>query len=420
MLTLNFTRLPTFNPRDRNGNASNNLGWRVYFDNAPIGVIPAGASLPHQIGQIAEDDYGDHQIHLAPVNSVGEGNQIGPKVVTNPRPAPALPGNATGDFDVRLSLSGGNNTGSGAGYDPGSPLFFDDFDYTVTDDAGDATANTAAFEAAGWNRLKAINLGQSNAAGNISTALVSSIPGYSGPAPGSSLRALRINSLAGTLASQTDIYVGMGSLSDPDFIPANVWFQFWYYPCRSGAELTGFHSREKFIYPSLISGTNTNHPRWLWQLTTQPYPPLQEGFSETSGNAYALMRDADDNPPDNQAVPDYEQSHLGVTSAAEYLAVNRWTQVRIHFDTGSAQGSYECWMRPYGGEWTKVADWVGGVTPNFVWPHSEAQRGGHYSFVMPSTFPGPGSNDPTHDAYIYMQDFAMAGDVSDLPTYGGY
>lgn len=115
MLTLEFTALPTFSPVDRNGNPSTNIGWNVYLDNSPIGRIPADASLPYQIGQISENDYGDHTVHLAPVNTVGEGNQIGPKVVNIPRPAPALPGDATGDFDVRLVLAGGDNTPAASG-----------------------------------------------------------------------------------------------------------------------------------------------------------------------------------------------------------------------------------------------------------------------------------------------------------------
>lgn len=299
---------------------------------------------------------------------------------------------------------------------PSGLLFFDDFNYVVDTNPANATANRAAYIAAGWAGAKATNLGDRGARGNLSTVRVSSIPGLVGSAPSPSPRALRLNSNALTEGGQTDFYLRLGD-GTPNSIPGNVWFQFWLYPNRSGAEQSAFHGREKFLYPTQGSAYPSSDLRWLWMLSTDSYDP-SNARSLSAGNAYVVSRDAAVSPPNNTLAVEYpgNASKLGQTSIREYIAANRWTLVKIHYDTTSAQGTYECWMRPQGGAWTKVAEWIGGVTPGFTWTIPAQNRGGHHQLVMPSTFPGANVT-PSANAWIYMQDFAMATDEASLPVY---
>ena len=67
------------------------------------------------------------------------------------------------------------------------------------------------------------------------------------------------------------------------------------------------------------------------------------------------------------------------------------------------------WTKPVGGEFTKVADWIGGVTANFTWPITSS---GHKAMRWPTTV-------NTYDGWMYYDDFVIATTEADLPTYGG-
>lgn len=69
-------------------------------------------------------------------------------------------------------------------------------------------------------------------------------------------------------------------------------------------------------------------------------------------------------------------------------------------------------MKPLGGRWMKVAEWIDGQTPNFSWIIPTQNVGGHRVFRMPTTIEGA-------DSWIYMDDFAMATTEDSLPVYDG-
>jgi len=336
------------------------------------------------------------------------------------------------------AADGSTNPAGDGGYAQGSPLFFDDFDYVVTDSLEQGSANREAFWAAGYSRIKAENVDsagdgeqstQTGGSGYLYTVEVSSIPGHTGAAPGSTSRALCINSRAGTDGSQTDFYFQLGSaLGD---IPANVYFQFWVYVARSGEQQSQFHAREKFIYPTRNSypatiGNNGGH--WIFELATNSSNPNGQAVTN-SGEAFALSRDGTitSSTPfwdDANAANDGTTSHLGQADSATPLWLpNQWIETRIHYDTSGANGVYEVWTRAVGTPWTKRAEWIGGTTIDgsaFVWNIDPSFRDGHASIRVPTTMPGAGSATPQYDAWIYLQDFTMAAAAEDLPTYEGY
>jgi len=94
----------------------------------------------------------------------------------------------------------------------------------------------------------------------------------------------------------------------------------------------------------------------------------------------------------------------------EWVKRNRWTLVKMHFNTTRTSGnSWEAWVRPYGGAWTKVSEWIGGQTPGFTWDIPSASVGGHRVLRMPSTVNG--------NYWMYMDDFVIATSEEDLPNY---
>lgn len=324
-----------------------------------------------------------------------------------------------------------NVTTPGA-FNPGTPLFFDDFDYTVTSSAANAAANSAAFLAAGWSGVKALNCVVNNgAAGNLFTTAVTSIPGHTGSAPGSTQRALCINALPLTLGAQTDFYLQYGTTT-PGTIPANVWFQFWMYPCRSGAQQHKFGNRDKFLYPTRNTYPVTiNNGMWLVELgqsnawEMDQTAPASSNWGQDAGVGSAFFRVDDTQVLTSRPNYGYGAAYDSSTSwklgqdLTERITPNRWTLVKIHIDTSGPTGTYEVWLRPAGASWVKVADWRGGVTPpTFVWNVEPAYRDGHVAIRMPTTIPGPGSETPSGDWWLYMQDYAMANSEAALPTYG--
>ncbi|MCA9617652.1 MAG: hypothetical protein KC731_01435 [Myxococcales bacterium] len=308
-----------------------------------------------------------------------------------------------------LGTGGSGASGAMGGSSPGNPLFFDDFEYEVP-----ATAdpqNLARFQSAGWATAKAINVTGSHG-GNLYTA--ESIEGYAGSFPGvASNRVLCINSLAGTLGLQTDFYLQLGDGVTTDALPGDVWIQFWIYPNRVGAEQTGFHSREKFLYP--CDGPypcSTN--KWLWMLSSSSYEP--QNLATSDGNAFIVSRDNTVGTVDYALAAPENVSKIGQTDTSEWIAPNRWTLVKIHYDTSTTIGRYEAWLRPLGGGFTQVASWLGGVTPDFTWDIPPEQVGGHRMLRMPTTMPANATNG-SEDAWLYLDDFAIAESEADLPSY---
>lgn len=298
-------------------------------------------------------------------------------------------------------------------------LFFDDFEYAVNRDS--LNAISIFQQEGGWawakTRQDANYLGRGN--GYLYTT--STVPGYNGPLPGqNSSRVLSMEALPATYGGQTDFYLQYGSAENPaneNLIPADVWFQFWLYTNHYGSQLTQVTNRDKFIYPCNASypcpGTGEYH-KWLFSLNSLSGNPLNQepyGNPSAGGEAFLFLR-----PPgaNYSLAPSWDADKLGQFRTDEYLVPNRWNLVKLHFDTSSvASGKWEAWIKPLGGEFTKVVEWIGGVTPNFTWTPSP---GGHRVFRMPTTIGNATTGGP--DEYFYMDDFAMANSESSLPVYG--
>ena len=53
----------------------------------------------------------------------------------------------------------------------------------------------------------------------------------------------------------------------------------------------------------------------------------------------------------------YAQGNIGSPNHTEWMRPNRWTLVKMHFNTTHTTGnSWEVWLRPQNGNWTKVSE----------------------------------------------------------------
>ncbi len=240
-----------------------------------------------------------------------------------------------------------------------------------------------------------------------------------GRSPGNvSQRVLKME-LSTPQSGGSDFYLQFGDsevAGNENRIPANVWFQFWHFTNNSGDEQSRVHNRHKFIYPcSDPYGCQTN--RWRLSLTALTYNPLNQqpfGNPSSNGAAYLVTRDHSIGTANYSLAGAGDESKLGQFNTTEYLQANRWQLVKIHFDTSNtASGVFEAWIKPLGStNFTKVAEWIGGVTPNFTWTFPAA--GGHRAFRMPTTI---GWDNGVGPVWYYMDDFAMATSEADLPVY---
>ncbi len=309
-------------------------------------------------------------------------------------------------------------------------LFYDRFEYEVKRD--EVNRQPAFITERKWSGVKSINTGR-NAAGYLYT--VDRIPGYRGKFPGrNSKRVLAIEGRSGTFKTQTDFWLRYGDPEGPaDQVPGNVWFQLWIYlnyyddPQDKEDQLSGF-TGGKFIYPS-PDGRYPTHPKWLFVFRHSSWvfpkgekeprefaaPSYQEILLHTESTGregpYAQIKKG----------PDYNRWKLGQTSLDERIVANRWTLVKLHFDTSTTSARYEAWLRPQGGKTVKVAEWIDGVTPDFSWKMPEHLVGGHKVFCMPTTQGAHSSwGDRARnnmDCWLYMDDFAMATSEEALPKY---
>jgi hypothetical protein len=308
-------------------------------------------------------------------------------------------------------------------------VLFDDFEYAV-----DPTTNpTNPFTSTGpWTGSKATNLNDYPAGAKGKLYTRTSIPGYTGSFPGqSSSRVLKME--ANNVSGGTDFYLQYHGAS-ANSIPANVWFQFWIYINydEASGETSGLESRHKFLYPCPTS-TYGCHPKWLVSFSAVPYQSLMQTYGEgypfphpeqsnitEYGQAFVIMRDCDGPsylPPSN---PDTTNENKlgpntdGVTVNNSHIPPNQWTLVKIHIDTSGNQGEMHIWVKPLGGSWSKLSEWVGGVTQYFDWPI--ASPGGHQYLRMPTTF---GITDTELGGmHYYVDDFVIATSEASLPTYG--
>jgi len=293
---------------------------------------------------------------------------------------------------------------------PNGALFFDDFDYVA---ARDDANIVSVFQNQGWNWAKTAQDPNSNGPkGYLYTT--TRIPGYSGPFPGSnSSRVLALEALPATFGGQTDFYLEYAGASN-ESIPGDVWFQFWVYPnyhddpADQEDQLSEFGDGFKFIYPCR-GQYPCQDASWLFTMGASSSQPLRDNLGLPSHDVYMGAS--------NFRTATYlggtANLTYGQTDISERPVRNRWTLVKIHFDTASSSGRYEAWLKPLGGEWVKVSEWIDGAN-DFTWPINNP--GGHSVFRMPTTY-GRASQTDLFDSWIYMDDFTMANSESDLPVY---
>lgn len=197
--------------------------------------------------------------------------------------------------------------------------------------------------------------------------------------------------------SQTDYYLQLGNESGSGTaIPANVWFQFWTY----AAPESRFSTRDKTIYP--CRGSYPCHPTWLFMWGSGGY----EGVTAPAGGRF-LALEATGADRDTR-VNDGDERKLFQNASRTPLLAGRWYQVRLHIDISQAQGVYEAWIKEPGQtSFTKLADWRGGVTPNFSWP--VADRRGYNIVRIPTTV-------NASDSTIYIDDFVIGRSEAELPA----
>lgn len=296
-------------------------------------------------------------------------------------------------------------------------VFMERFEYAV----GRSDPNAAQiFTGNGWSHVKTQQSHSGNANGYLYT--VSSIPGFSGSFPGTnSTRVLAIEALPGSMQGQTDFYLALGNGSSAafdDHIPGDVWFQFWIYPQNYGSQLSRYGTRNKFIY-----ACNGSYPcsSQLWMLS-QGAPTYNRSnlfpLGDPARGEFFMNVSSASGPSDlvNLNAEESNQDMIGPTNMTDWMRPNRWTLVKMHFNTTSTTGnSWEMWVRPYGGAWTKTSEWIGGRTPGFRWDIPSASVGGHREIRMPTTIGSPTSQ--WYDYWMYMDDFAMATTEQDLTVY---
>lgn len=330
-----------------------------------------------------------------------------------------------------LSVDPGSLTlvGQTVGISTGNPLLFDGFDYEVGQTESSTTAEPK-FVAAGWAGCKRKPTeANSFEMWTVTQAEMEAACGYTGALPGVGSRCLKIHADTVNADTGREVYLQYGNGSVANAIPADVWFQFWYFIPNVAGEVSALQKRHKLLYP-----TNNNYPstsdKWLVSLSGNPYSTLKEGGTYSSGNGYPFDADQNEVSDDSETfviMRDVSDGSI-VSSTGDptgavgpnlqalsgaYMAANQWHLVKVHIDTSnSSSGKLEIWLRPYGGSFRKVSEWIGGVTENFTW--SGFSAGGHSMMRMPSTI---GWFDDGSDYYYYMDDFAMAASEADLPVY---
>lgn len=277
-----------------------------------------------------------------------------------------------------------------AGASQAAIIIQDNFNYVAD---RNVTNVQVPFQAHGWSDVKAQNSNYARGSGYLYTRFDATL----------NSRVLAQESLPDMLGlGQTDYYLKYGSDSHPaGTIPANVWFQYWLY-ATPGSAWAG----QKFLYPCY-----TNYPcpavsyRWIFGIRNSrseqsAAPPGGHYFQLTS--PYANYSGAEP----------WNATKLDQNLVTSYFTTGVWRQFRIHIDTSGAQGTYELWARERGvSTWTKYAEWIGGVTPNFTWPIPAGARNGNIQLAIPTTVDSP-------DSTIYMDDFIMATSLNDLGGSG--
>lgn len=298
---------------------------------------------------------------------------------------------------------------------PADLIFFDSFEYAVG--RNDPNAAKLFMQHGHWSGVKTMQSDRPGARGYLYT--VEKIPGHAGAFPNGSNRVLAIEALPATHGLQTDVYLRYGSPDAPaETVPGNVWFQFWMFINHSRNQPSRVDAGNKFLY--VCNGHYPCHTeKWLIGFGSSSQLPHWQSLGVPSdGDAFLRNTlNADTAEIVNTHAPAYDRQKLGQRNIKKYIAANKWTLIKIHLDTSTESGKYEAWMRPLGGGWTKVAEWIDGVTPGFTWKIHSKHIGGHRVLSMPTTIGNAIASRGLYDSWIYLDDFAMARSEAGLPQY---
>lgn len=276
-------------------------------------------------------------------------------------------------------------------------LLFDRFEYDVP---RTGTGARSLFVAQGWNHAKSTNSGDGGAWGYLFTQFE----------PALNSRALVVESRAGDAPippgfgyGQTDFYLQKGVERGAVYLPANVWFQF----TTTATADSRFAARDKFLYPCRVFYP-CGAGQWSWLLMQG-----SRGFQDTGtapSDRYLAMQGE---TADYRGAAEYPTNATKLFQNVDPtpMVAGTWYDVRIHVDVSGEQGVYEAWRRVHGQTlWTPVARWIGGVTPNFVWPIPAAQRVGFELLRLPTTSNGPGNS------VFKLDDFVIGRSQAELPN----
>lgn len=272
-------------------------------------------------------------------------------------------------------------------------VFEDDFEYTAN--RADTNVQVPFEGTGGWTDAKANNSDYGGSGGYLYTQDNATL--------GS--KVLVMESLPTTVGGQTSYHLSYGSDAESlGFIPGNIWIQFWTYAVPGST-----WDRQKFLYPC-----HTSYPcpvdsyLWLVSFNTSDLTGVGDNVvtSPAGGRFFRISSSTANYSGGETWNADKLFQNLSHTPMLE----GHWYQVKIHMDTSGAQGTYELWVRERGvSSWTKMAEWIGGVTANFDWPIPVGLRAGNKVIAMPTTV-------DTVDSTTYMDDLVMATTEADLPN----
>jgi hypothetical protein len=306
----------------------------------------------------------------------------------------------------------------------------DDFNYTVPRAAsGTSQIDNGFVENGPWTSAKSEEFDEGAKAYIYTVDPTSDIPGNTINPSATSDRVLAMESLAGTMADQTDFYLAREIHGqDNQVLPADSWIQFWYYTARSGDQMSGYFPG-KLLYPCRgRHGSCTNHG---WLIGVKPYStnPHCNSLPDNVTGHY-ILGNANSLGPDTIELTvgncDGEPAEFGTASTNDYLRPNTWYLLKFRLNTSTQTPSLEMWMREYStNTWTKPLEWIDGVTPGFSWIIPEDRQRGHDYFRLITTLgyaDDPNSDEDTRhlynlDSWMYFADFVVATSEQALPSY---
>lgn len=296
----------------------------------------------------------------------------------------------------------------------------DDFEYTV--DRTDANA-VETFVANGWTGAKTEGDSEPGANGWLYTTPYSSISGGCGTSPNGSSRALVIEAKPNTEGGQTDFYLQLGNGSSgafDDYLPANLWIQFWTCTQDAGGNTSGRLNRNKFLY--VCNGTYgcSTHLWMVVEMACNSVPPYsQAACSSNSPTAefFWMIGSAAGVSTMTWAAAGVDpgaDDQWGQNIDATPMPANAWRLVKMNIDTSGATGRARMWAAAPGGSFTLIMDHQHGVDDiTFTYPSPS----GHRELRMPTTVGHASDSAQRQDYWMYMDDFAIAESEGDLQTY---